>query len=147
MVFFKCFNIKGMACQTKIEDGNSVSESKLVTFLTRSIKNWQYKRWNENRLPDGSSKELKKGSLTGYVKGVGPLQSVQAAVLGNTNPPACDILIKNPYIVTIIEKILLDDAEHEDRVTNTLNDNYTLDQLKLISRYQFNRNTAHNLRD
>ena len=49
--------------------------------------------------------------------------------------------------MTMIEKILLDDAEHEDRVTNTLNDNYTLDQLKLISRYQFNRNTAHNLRD
>ena len=49
--------------------------------------------------------------------------------------------------VTMIEKILLDNAEHEDRGTNTLNDNYTLDGLKLISRYLFNRNTAHHLRD
>ena len=49
--------------------------------------------------------------------------------------------------MTMIEKILLDDAEHEYRGTNTLDDNYTLDGLKLISRYQFNRNIAYHLRD
>ena len=63
------------------------------------------------------------------------------------NLPARGILIKIPYAVTVTEKILLDNAEHEDRGTNTLNDNYTLDELKIISRYQFNRNIAHHLRD
>ena len=47
----------------------------------------------------------------------------------------------------MIEKILLYDAEHEDRGMSTLNDNYTLDELKLTSQYQFNRNTVHHLRD
>ena len=90
---------------------------------------------------------MKNGSLAGYVKAIGTLKTVQGTVLGNTNPPARGILIKNPYVMTMIEKILLDDAEHEDRGTNTLNDNYTPDELKLIFQYQFNRNTAHHLRD
>ena len=81
---------------------------------------------------------MKKRSLAGYVKVDGASKTVQVAVLGNTNPPDRDILIKNPYAVTMIEEVLLDDAEHEDRGTNPLNDNYTLDELKLISRYQFN---------
>ena len=61
------------------------------------------------------------------LKAVGALKTVQAAVLGNTNPPARGILIKNPYAVTMIAKIQLDDAKHEDPGANILNDNYTLD--------------------
>ena len=44
-------------------------------------------------------------------------------------------LLKKPYVVTTIEKILLGDAELEHCGTTTVDDNYTLDELKLISRY------------
>ena len=46
----------------------------------------------------------------------------------------------------MIKKIILDDAEHKDHGTATLNDTYTLDDLILISRYQFNRNITYHLR-
>ena len=69
----------------------------LLIFLTKSIKNWQYKKLNKNKLPDVGPKQLKKGSLAGYVKAVEALQTVQAVVHGNTNPSARGILIKNPY--------------------------------------------------
>ena len=90
---------------------------------------------------------MKNGSLAGYVKAIGTLKTVQGTVLGNTNPPARGNLTKNPYGLTIIKKKLLDDAEHEYSGINTLNDNYTVDELRLIPRYQLNRNTVHHLRD
>ncbi|KAG2214514.1 hypothetical protein INT45_000622, partial [Circinella minor] len=121
----------------EFEDGNTVSEAKLVAFLrevrrTGNIKN------KRSKLPDGKAKRLGKESLAGYAKAIGALPTVQAAVLGNKNPPAHGTLVKNLLSDYDRENAIRRRIEYEDRGTNTINDGYTLDELRLISRYQFN---------
>ncbi|KAG2225598.1 hypothetical protein INT45_013709 [Circinella minor] len=130
----------------EFKDGNTVSEAKLVAFLrevsrTGNIKNKRAK------LPDGRAKRLGKESLAGYAKAVGALQTVQAAILGNKNSPARGTLVKNLLSDYDRENTIRRRVEYEDRGTNTINDGYTLDDLRLISRYQFDRNTPHHLRN
>ncbi|KAG2216142.1 hypothetical protein INT45_002563 [Circinella minor] len=130
----------------EFEDGNTVSEAKLVAFLREVSRTGNIKN-KRSKLPDGKAKRLGKESLAGYAKAVGALQTVQAAVLGNKNPPARGTLVKNLLSDYDRENAIRRRIEYEDRGTNTINDGYTLDELRLISRYQFNRNTPHHLRN
>ncbi|KAG2215396.1 hypothetical protein INT45_009470 [Circinella minor] len=130
----------------EFEDGNTVSEAKLVAFLREVSRTGNIKN-KRSKLPDGKAKRLGKESLAGYAKAVGALQTVQAAVLGNKNPPARGTLVKNLLSDYDRENAIRRRIEYEDRGTNTINDGYTLDELRLISRYQFNRNTPYHLRN
>ena len=85
--------IKMWCIKQEFEEGNTVSGSKLVAFLTEvarisNIKNKKIK------LLDGNPNSLGKESLAGYAKAVGALQTVQAAVLGNTNQQLVVSLLK-----------------------------------------------------
>ncbi|KAG2214157.1 hypothetical protein INT45_002647 [Circinella minor] len=128
----------------EFEDGNTVSEAKLVAFLREVSRTGNIKN-KRSKLPDGKAKRLGKESLAGYAKAVGALRTVQAAVLGNKNAPARGTLVKNLLSDYDRENAIRRRIEYEDRGTNTINDGYTLDELRLISQYQFNRNTPHHL--
>ena len=63
----------------------------LVAFMSKMSRAGNIKI--KDSLPDGNAKRLGKESLMGYVKAVGSLQTVQAAVLCHKYLPARIILI------------------------------------------------------
>ena len=56
-------------------------------------------------------------------------------------------LLKSCFVDYDRENTIKQRAEYDDCRSNTANYGFMLDGLKLISRYQFNRNTSHRLRD
>ena len=91
----------------EFEDGNTVSEAKLVAFLREVSRTGNIKN-KRSKLPDGRAKRLGKESLAGYAKAIGALQTVQAASLA-TKIHQLVVLLSRTFLVTMIEKMQLDE--------------------------------------
>ena len=91
----------------EFEDGNTVSEAKLVAFLREVSRTGNIKN-KRSKLPDGKAKRLGKESLAGYAKAVGALQTVQAASLA-TKIHQLVVLLSKTFSVTTTEKMLSDE--------------------------------------